>query len=167
MKDFMPPRINPNGIALLVVSEAASEDFINGRLLSGVDGDLVMRLFSDSGLKMMEFSYATAFDVQEGENDAGCKDRLAATIREIRPQYIISMGNDALQFLTKKSGIKKYRGNKLSLHESYGFECFVYPTYSTRDLRNVPTFKRTIIADLRNTQQGESDMVKFEFWHAD
>jgi len=166
MTDFMPPRINPNGIALLVVSSATSEDFINGRLLSGVDGDLVMKLFKDAGLKMREFSYAAAFDVQEGDDDSGCKDRLASTIRIVAPQYIISMGNVALQYLTKKSGIKKYRGDKLSLHESYGSTCFVFPTYSTSDLRNVPTFRRTIVADLRNTQkQKDAEAIEFEYWN--
>jgi hypothetical protein len=142
-------------IAVIVLPDINGEDFINGYYLSGKNGELLKSLLVDAGIKI---------------NDCYVTDATQPDLKEFidrkRPGYIIAFGNDALNVLTKKSGIKKYRGQTLPLHESYGFTCNVYPTYSVVDLRNIPTFKRTILADLRNTQKGESDSVSFEFWEA-
>lgn len=160
----LPPIITPGGKALLVISGAGGEDYINEKLLSGRDGEIILKLFMDAGLKSKEFSYATAIDNRDAHPNE-CFPRLLRTVETVKPEYIIAMGNVALTSLTKKSGIKKYRGDKLNLHEIFKFECPVYPTYSVQDLRNVPTFKRTIIADLRNTQkQDSSDEIQFSYW---
>jgi len=126
-------------------------DLIEEKLLSGKDGVLLKSLLSDAGIAPEECSY-TLWDCYPGAS--------------YTPSIIIAMGNEALKGLTKKSGIKKYRGQTLQLHEALGSPCSVYPTYSIQDLKNVPTFKKTIIADLRNTQQGESEAVAFEFWES-
>ena len=137
----------------IVLPDIDGEDFVNGYYLSGKNGALLKSLLKDAGINQDDchVTDATQTDIKE-------------FIEHIRPDHILAFGNDALNVLTKKSGIKKYRGQTLPLHESYGFTCNVYPTYSVADLRNVPTFKRTILADLRNTQKGESDAVSFEFW---
>jgi uracil-DNA glycosylase family 4 len=164
MIDYLPPIINETGNALLVLSKPGKGDYIEGKLLSGKDGDLILQLFQDAGLKTREFSFTSAVDSEDATFDE-CFNRLEQSVRQIKPFYIIAMGNTAMNFLTKKSGIKKYRGDKLSLHESYKFNCFVYPTYSIDDLRNVPTFKKTIIADLRNTQhQEDPEQIEFIYW---
>lgn len=160
----VPPIINEVGNALLVISEVSGEDYINEKLLSGREGELIFKLFTDAGLKAKEFSFAAAIDCEDS-SFSECVYRLKMLIDNTKPDYIISMGNTALVALTKKSGIKKYRGQTLSLHESFGFPCIVYPTYSITDLRNVPTFKRTMVADLRNTQQhDEADAIEFSYW---
>lgn len=164
MIDNVPPIINEVGNALLVISEVPGEDYVNEKLLSGKEGELILKLFTDAGLKAREFSFAAAIDCEDS-SFGECVYRLKILIDNTKPDYIISMGNTALVALTKKSGIKKYRGQTLPLHESFGFSCSVSPTYSISDLRNVPTFRRTMIADLRNTQQqGDPDTVEFEYW---
>jgi uracil-DNA glycosylase len=139
-----------NGPTLIVLSQPGSGDIIEEKLMSGKDGVVLRQLLKDGGIDPEECSYA-----------------LWDHLPELTCTLIIAMGNEAMKGLTKKSGIKKYRGDKLSLHESYKSTCPVYPTYSVNDLRNVPTFKRTIIADIKNTQQGNADEIGFEFWNAD
>lgn len=150
MNGYLPPIIN--GPILIVLSEPGSGDIIEEKLMSGKDGVVLRQLLKDAGLKPEECSYAL-WDYFPGPF--------------YKPELIIAMGNDALKGLTKKSGIKKYRGQTLPLHESYGFTCNVYPTYSVQDLRSVPTYRRTIVADLRNTQKGESDTVAYTMWEND
>ena len=147
--EYLAPIIN--GPTLIVLSRPGMGDIIEEKLMSGKDGIVLRQLLKDSGINPEECSYAL-WDHLPGP--------------PYKPELIIAMGNEALKGLTKKSGIKKYRGQTLPLHEIYGFTCTVYPTYSVSDLRNVPTFRRTMIADLRNTQQGESDLVKFTFWES-
>jgi uracil-DNA glycosylase len=164
MIPYLQPLIAKDSRGLLVISQVCGEDLINERLLSGREGEIIMSLFKDAGLKAREFSFAAAVDQKDPPDDA-CLYRLRRTIKYINPEYIIAMGNVALHVLTKKSGIKNYRGTRMDLREVHGIECPVYPTYSVQDLRNVPTFKRTIIADLRNTQkQDSSDDIQFSYW---
>jgi len=140
----------------IVLPEIDGEDFVNGYYLSGKNGELLRSLLRDAGIS------TDHLHVTDAEQD------VKAFVELVRPAFIIAFGNEALRVTTKKSGIKKYRGDKLQLHESYGFDCCVYPTYSIQDLRNVPTFKKTMIADLRRTQQQEDpDNINFTYWSSD
>jgi uracil-DNA glycosylase family 4 len=165
METILPPRINETGKYLLVIPTPSGGDYIEGKLLSGKDGNLLLGLMMDSGLRAKDFSFASAIDCEEATIE-DCRDRLKKTINLTNPEYIIAMGNTTLMSLTKKSGIKKYRGDKLRLHELYESNCCVYPTYSLDDLRAVPTYRRTITADFRNSQQGEAEAVEFTYWRS-
>jgi hypothetical protein len=151
--DYIPPMFNEPGKALLVTSTISGEDFIANRLLSGKAGDLLLQLMIDAGLRSKDFSFASS-DIHE----------LNSIVQLLKPEYIIAMGNGALKTLTKKSGMKNHRGKALNLHSSFNYLCPVYPTYSIEDLKNVPTFRKTMVADMRNSQQSEPNAVNFEYW---
>ena len=144
------------GEPLVVLSKLSGEDYISEHLLAGKDGDLIKVLLKDAGLDYTNFSFANCESIY-----------LRGLINDARPACIIAMGNEAMKELTKKSGMKNHRGKILNLHPSFNYLCSVYPTYSVEDLKNVPTFRKTIVADLRNTQQGEPETVEFEYWSND
>lgn len=147
--EYLPPIIK--GPILVALSEACMGDYVEGRLVSSKEGTLLRSLLANAGIDSEECSFALWDNYPKSYS----------------PTCIIAMGNEALKGLTKKSGVKKYRGQTLPLHESYGFTCSVYPTYSISDLKNVPMYRKTIVADLRNTQQGESEAVQFTYWETE
>lgn len=147
---YLPPIIN--GKTLVALSQPGSGDRLEERLLSGKDGVVLKLILKDAGLDPQECSYSLWDHIPW---------------KEYSPTRIIAIGNEALRGLTKKSGIKKYRGQVLTVHESIGSAALVYPTYSIKDLRNVPTYLRTMIADIRNARERDTeDTVAFEYWTA-
>lgn len=160
------------GAVLVVVPNPTAEQDLEGDIVSGVHGRLLSNLLCDAGFKAEDYTITSALrcgipgDYQKTtESIESCRSHLRKTIHEIRPQKIIAFGDISLRALCRTSGLKTKRGTSLPLHPEFAWECEVYPTYSLSDIQRVPTYRRTVIADLRNAnREDEADLVDFIFW---
>jgi uracil-DNA glycosylase family 4 len=89
------------------------------------------------------------FEMSIGKKDiAGCKPWLLDEIREVNPQWILVMGNEALQSVTGHSGIMKYRAKVLQVMTPSGSRKVV-PTISPAAVSRNPGQKASYMGDLR------------------
>lgn len=82
---------------------------------------------------------------------AQCLPYLHYEIVKLKPKYIITLGNDTLNAVAKKSGIIKYRGVEIERQFSFKDEshsCIVIPTVSPAAVLRMPKYKKMFRADL-------------------
>lgn len=164
-----------SGKILIVLSSPSGEDDINGELGNGENYKQLKELCSQGGIEASSYTVTTAIrcglpkiyhHVEDSTEE--CRVHMRGMLESQDYSRIIAFGNIALKSLTKKSGIKTYRGKTLSLHKSFEKEIDVYPTYGLEDLRRVPMYKNTIISDLKNAVGSlfSPQKVSFIYWRA-
>ena len=83
------------------------------------------------------------------EEIIACKDQLNAELLTFKPNVIIALGDVALEVLTGKKGITKYRGSILPTPNWIPHKCKVVPTFHPSYLmRGQQHFWSTVVADM-------------------
>jgi len=122
----------PRNAKIAIVGEAPGSDEVRlGRPFVGASGRFLRVMLSDSGIDMSACRILNVMQVQPRNNDfgefyydkhrneprpeliAGWR-RLEAELLELKPNLTIALGAEALFALTRKRGIKKWRGSVLS-----------------------------------------------------
>lgn len=105
---------------------------------------------ADAGIDPALCYFASAikcrnFEMSIGRKDVkACAPYLEAEIQEVRPDWVLVMGNEALQSVTGHSGIMKYRGRVI---EGNGRK--IMPTISPAAISRNPGQIASYMADLR------------------
>jgi len=125
------PSYGPRHAKIAIVGEAPGSNEVRlGRPFVGPAGNLLRVMLSDSGIDMSVCRLLNVMQIKPPHNDfgafyydknryepkpellAGWK-RLEDELLELKPNLIIALGGEALYALTKKRGIKKWRGSVL------------------------------------------------------
>lgn len=160
-------RNNGTGDILIVVSEPDKRDDLDGVLYTSRNGKVLKELLKDAGIDSYTITGATRCaptTYLKGDPEQ-CRTHLIPLIQSKPWTAIIAMGNIALKTLTKKSGIKKWRGKAITIHNSYGITREVFATYGVEEFLESPTYRNIMVRDLRNSlEKGEPDAVEFVRW---
>lgn len=103
----------------------------------------------EAGIDTSKVAYSSAVKCVNWDIDArppqikACKPYLDAEIEMIKPRWVLTMGNEALSAVAGKSGIMKYRGQKI---EREGMT--IVPTISPMAVSRNPGQRQSYIADL-------------------
>lgn len=143
-----------------------------GKPFAGPDESLLMGLLKQSGIDPRECHFTSVFNRRPSGNrvEAFCGpkangipdyrpifagkyvraefqpelDRLAAELDRARPNVVLALGNTALWAMSKKSGIKKYRGSPLPSHCN---RWKVLPTWSMSSVMRQWELRVIVLAD--------------------
>jgi uracil-DNA glycosylase family 4 len=105
---------------------------------------------TDAGINTNECYFTSAmkcrnFDVSIGRTDLkACAEYLHREVSELKPEWVLVMGNEPLQALTNHSGIMKYRGKVI---DKGNYK--VFPTISPAAVSRNPGQIASYMADLR------------------
>lgn len=115
-----------NGNAkLMVIGEApGQEEEMAGRPFVGMTGQIVRSTLKDNGIDDSEVFFTNVLKYRPPDNVFRLHHRLGINydenvewmwkeIKEVSPNCILALGNEALKALTHHTGIKKYRGSIL------------------------------------------------------
>ena len=142
----------PKKAKLMIVGEApgAREDDEN-RAFVGPAGQLLDELLEEVGLHREDVYITNAVKCRPPNNETptrvhikACSQYLVQELEEVEPEYVLALGNSALQALTGRSGITKYRGR---LHNLGGAQ--VLPTFHPAAALRSPKYLPAIKADFR------------------
>jgi uracil-DNA glycosylase family 4 len=90
-----------------------------------------------------------------------CKPTLIRALKNIKPKFILLLGNFALKQLTKKSGITKHRGIPIYNED---FQCWVMPTFHPafcmRDPSKTPYFEADVKKAIEIYRDGYDDAMR-------
>lgn len=138
---------------LMIVGEApgAREDDEH-RAFVGPAGQLLDDLLREAGLKRKDFYITNAAKCRPPDNRQPTRQELkicaatyfTAELRKVRPDFVLLLGNAALQACLGKSGITKHRGQT---YEAGGITYF--PTFHPAAVLRNPRYGPDVRADLR------------------
>jgi len=158
---------NGTGKVLIVVSQPDKRDDVEGMIYASKNGKLLKGLLLEAGIADYTITGATRCAPTTwltGDEDK-CNIHLKKVLHAKEWDAIIALGNAALRVLTKKSGMKKWRGKPIPLHKDYSKDCLIMATYGIEDYLEYPTYRNIIVRDLRNSlEKGEPDAVEFIRW---
>ena len=125
-RNVVPPRIVENSPILFVAECPDQIEDMSGIPLSGSRGQVLSQYLSQIGININDCSYINVvqcrnLDKKTGlkkEQVAACKDLVDYYIKKVNPKVIVTLGNAALNRVSKKSGITKYNGQILD-HKNY------------------------------------------------
>jgi len=137
------PGVGARGATVMVVGKMPNSDRYQSVLqqdLRNAGLDLIhTKIYWASALKCRNFeANASNGDVK------ACREYLEAEIAEIKPEFILTMGNEALLSVTGHSGIMKWRGKPLDAHDAK-----VLPTISPSAVLARPQNRPGYEADLK------------------
>ena len=137
---------------IMIVGEAPGfhEDEL-GRPFVGKAGQFLTECLNEAGINMDECYITNAVRCRPMENKTptkseikACQEHLLKEIERIKPKYILTVGNAALQSLLGNSGIMKYRGQVFVAHGAKVFPT-IHPAGVLRNPKFLPIFKSDII----------------------
>lgn len=105
---------------------------------------------AEVGLKVDDVFFSSAIKCRNFERDPSnkdvktCKTYLDAEIEQVKPKWILALGNEALLALTGHSGIMKYRGKPVARGSAT-----IIPTISPSAVNRNPGQRAGYIADLQ------------------
>lgn len=150
------------GKILLVGEAPGAQEDVSGEPFQGRAGKLLDAMLANAGLDDVTITNAVRCRPPKnrkplpGEINA-CKPWLLEDITAIGPDAIVALGDTALRSLTGRSGIGKYRGQRLALHKSFGLDIPVYCSYHPAYVLRVPTAQATVEADFRGVAQRDRE----------
>lgn len=139
--DVCEPGLGPRGADIMVVSKMPNSE----RYFHGLADDLIA-----AGVDMKRLWWAQAlkcrnFDANASNADVkACRPYLEAEIAQVKPKWIITLGNEALLSVTGHSGITKYRGRPIDKSDYT-----VFPTISPAAVLARPQNRPGYAADLK------------------
>lgn len=131
----------PKSARVMVVGKMPNSKFFQGQLDEALiaAGILPRDCFFTSALKCRNF------DMNAGKGDLkACTPHLDAEIAAVKPEFIISLGNEALSATTGHSGIMKYRGHLITRKDGI----VVMPTVAPASVTRNPGQRGGWMADL-------------------
>jgi len=141
MDEVCEPGFGPKQADIMVVSKMPNSK----RYQDALEEDL-----AQAGVDLRRVWWSTAlkcrnFDANASNSDVkACRQYLEAEIAQVKPKYILSLGNEALLSTTGHSGITKYRGRPV---EKDGY--IVFPTISPSAVLARPQNRPSYQADLK------------------
>ena len=141
---------------VMVVGEApgAREDETHAAFV-GQAGQLLTKLLEEAGFKRDDCYITNAVKCRPPENATpkrgevkACAQYLAEEIDQVDPEIIIGLGNTALQALTGRSGITKYRGKVYRLGNAK-ILCTFHPAAALRSAQYLPAIQADFAATRR------------------
>lgn len=133
--------MGPRRAQIMVVGKMPN----SGRHQESLEKDLI-----DVGLDPSQMYFTSVLKCRNFETNAtklhqnACAPYLMEEIDLVQPEWILSMGNEALQVLTKHSGIMKYRGRVVEQGDLR-----IFPTISASAVGRNPGQRPGYIADLK------------------
>lgn len=151
---------------LMIVGEApgAREDERHAAFV-GPAGQLLTELLREVHIERRDCYITNAVKCRPRDNTTpsrqevkACNGYLLQEVQAIRPEYILAVGNTALQALTSRSGITKYRGKLFPLGERIRVLGTFHPAAALRSPRYLPAIRADLQAlkrymDGRDTEQ--------------
>jgi len=168
------PGRGPSPASVLVVgSNPIGSDDTLGACFTGKHGRLLDELLTQSGFDPSNVRITNAVRCQTAdklkpmpESVNACRPYLRDEIHAVQPKIIIALGDTALQSLCKTSGVSVKRGTRMLLHDDFGFQCEVWPTYDPGHVLRLPNARAVVLADLRRARDSAipEDDVRWEWW---
>jgi len=152
----------------MIIGEApgAREDEEH-RAFVGPAGQLLNDLLSEVGLSREDAYISNAVKCRPPSNETptrvhikACAQYLIRELEEVEPEYVLALGNSALQALTGRSGITKYRGRLHSLGGTQVLPTF-HPAAALRSPRYLPSIKadfRALARYMDNSHMGSNGL---------
>ena len=147
----------PERSLVMIVGEAPGrEEDQDGVPFIGRSGIMLDRMIQQAGGNRQEVYVTNAVHCRPPDNRTpkkkeidACRPHLMTEVRRVKPQFIIALGNVALEMLTGQKGIKALRGKPIEFPGSkFGLThkvVYVLPTYhpsfAMRDPRNEPVLQ--------------------------
>jgi DNA polymerase-1 len=141
---------------IMIVAEVPGykEDAEGAEPLMGSAGKLLSRYLTKAGIKRSDCYITSAVKcrTEDGKPPSkteiqACQPYLAQEIEIVKPKVIITLGNTALQTVTKRSGIMKWRGTPIDYSGSTFTSTVIATLHPAAALRN-PRFEPLIEADI-------------------
>lgn len=159
MKKRVNPIGSPNADICIVGEAPGAEEEVTGIPFVGSSGKLLNRLLRSSGINREDCYITNVVKYRPPNNDIkkideigislyACVNDLKAEISKNNHKVIIALGNVALEALTGKIGITKYRGSILSFIDNNGRKIKVIPTIHPAALLRVYSDTALVSADL-------------------
>jgi len=109
-------------------------------------------------LKDFYFTYGTKCGGEKPSTSEikKCRRYLHYEIVQLKPEFIVPLGNEALRATTGNSGITKYRGKEIEKTfetKNGSHKCTVVPTVSPAAILRMPKYKKMFVADLNKLHQ--------------
>lgn len=133
----------PDNAKILVVSTYAS------------DRKKIEPLMEEAGLDISSVMWTAAIkctnyaiDKIRAKDVKACREYVLGEIDHVKPEYVITFGNEALLSTTKRSGITKYRGKTFEITTDAGTKTRVFSTISPGAVYRTPGLKIGLVAEL-------------------
>lgn len=159
---YVPPH-GPDDAKILFVGEAPGEvEEEKGMPFCGPAGQRLRNTIFESGYNPELCRYANLCNYRPDYNKfyflyrstelADGQNKLRFWIQDHKPNVVVPLGNEALQFLTGKRGINTWRGSIIPFLYEPTIKCIptLHPSFVERDQTNIPAFAldiARIIAD--------------------
>lgn len=149
----------PRRKIMLILDAPNLQEDRTGDILKGQSGDLIKSLFKEFkiDLKNCYVTYAVKCHGPEGRAPTGgelkaCKPYLEQEIRDVDPEWIVTMGANALKQVLRKSKITELHGQVLDFGDAKLIPTF-HPAIALRDPSKLPGL-RDDIRKLSNALNG-------------
>lgn len=145
----------PERTFLIVGQNPGADEDTQGVPFVGKSGRLLRGMLADAGYKPEDWYVTNAVRCHTPRNRpptpdevAACRPRLREEIQRVRPTGIIALGDVALRSLCGPRALSSARGGSVPLHNFFGYECPVWPTYHPAYVVRVPQVRTTVVTDL-------------------
>jgi uracil-DNA glycosylase family 4 len=116
---------------------------------------VIATMMAEAGIDLSTVMWCAAIKCMSWTSEPGkkdikaCRPFLLEEIDATRPAYVITFGNEALEAVTKRSGISKYRGKHFEVTTEAGHRAIVFPTISPSAIKRNPGLEGGFLAELR------------------
>jgi uracil-DNA glycosylase family 4 len=148
----------PTDARVMVVGLAPGMDeALSGRYFVGASGQQITKdlltagiVFDDCRIENVGCYWPPEHDLNNltDEQRREGEEQLYASIKQVQPDLIIALGGDALEFLTGKSGVTKWRGSLLPLKDPSLTPATVLPTLHPSAVLQAWDYNYLVRADL-------------------
>lgn len=159
--------VGPKRSKVMIVGEAPGrQEDREGQPFVGRSGAMLDAMIEAAGWSREDVYVTNAIHCRPPDNRTpkkkeidACRHHLMAEIRQVKPEFILTLGNIPLQALVGKKGIKDLRGKPIELkpEELYGVKYILpayHPSFALRDPRNEPVLKRDIATFFEMVRNG-------------
>ena len=158
------PEGDDNAEFLLVLDELPSSSDFEGTYLCRKRGRLIRECLESAGLQRKSVIITSASGCRAG----GENPLLASLLASRSFKSVIALGDNALRYLCRKTGVREKRGRAFPFHKSFGLKGDVWSTWGMGDALANPNYKKVIIQDIRkalsqNEKQQEEE-IEWERW---
>ena len=158
------PEGDPNANVVFLLSELFSKQDFAGSYYCGQYRRAFDAIYQGSGLSRESCLVASVAGCRGG----GTHPYLTSLLANKRTSTIIALGDEALKYLCKKSGVRDKRGQAYPLHKSFGIETSIWSTYGLGDVLNNPNYYKVVIQDIRKAlsqnEKQEEEAIEWERW---
>lgn len=162
----------PKRAKVMIVGEAPGrQEDREGQVFIGKSGAMLDAMIEAAGFSREDVYVTNAIHCRPPDNRTpkkkeieACSHWLMMEIEQVKPKFILTLGNIPLQALTGKKGIKDLRGKPIELKGDKPLSPlegvkYIFPTYhpafALRDPRNEPVLRRDIATFFEMVKRGK------------